>query len=348
MTSARLAPRAGRVRGPSTISLTRASGVAPLISFLDSIGAPTSQLLQQAGMPRSLLEEQEGLVPLHLVQRFAEIAARWTDIGNLGVAVGQQVCAYDLGAFGQLLRRAITVYDYLQTGARLIGSVTARERFWLTREGDVIRFHHFQPGHPGAGRYHSDLYAIVVTISMLRRFLGPGWKPLEVSLFAKDSELIGDRAVFGDTRVRLDQSHSSFTMPTSMLRRAMPAAALDGSRPHQSMATLKPRMPSSFVESVEALVESLLLANALDIDVVAEAAAMSTRTFQRHLRACGLSYSDIVQQTRIRLASDWLAGTGTPIAEIAATLGYRDPAHFSRAFRSRSGISPQQYRNQHR
>lgn len=330
-----------------SVPLTRASGVAPLVAFLDSLGAPTSRLLWQAGVPPGLLDEAEGLVPLHLVQRLVEIAARWSGIGNLGVVLGQRTSAYDLGAFGQLLGRALTVFDYLQTGSRLIGSVTTGEQFWLTREGEQVRFHHFQPGRPGEGRCQGDLYAMVVTISMLRRFLGQEWSPCEVRLLATDVRMVGACTVFGDTEVRLNQSHSSFTMPLSTLTQAVPATMRGRIAPSGRVPELKPDMPAGFVDSIESLVAALMLAGSLDLEVVAEAAGMSTRTLQRRLLECGLSYSAVVQQTRQSLASDWLARTEMPIAEIANALGYSDPAHFSRAFRCQSGISPRQYRNQH-
>jgi AraC-like DNA-binding protein len=102
------------------------------------------------------------------------------------------------------------------------------------------------------------------------------------------------------------------------------------------------------LDGVEALIVSLLTADGLDIDVVAEAAGTSTRTLQRRLQSFGVSYSALVDRTRMRMASEWLAGGATPVAEIAAMLGYSDPAHFSRAFRRERGASPQQYRRQSR
>ena len=341
-------PRTDGAWGESALPLTRASGMAPLVAFLDSLGAPTARLLREARIPPALLEEGEALVPLHLVHRFVEVAARWTDVENLGAALGQRTCAYDLGAFGQRLARAVTVYDYLQTGARLIGSVSSGERFWLTREREQVRFHHFQPGSPGPGRDHSDLYALAVTIGMLRSFLGADWRPQQVRLLASNARMIGNGAVFGDTEICLNQSHSSFAMPLATLQRAIPAALRSRSERAAVTAALKPDMPSGFLDRVESLITSLLMADSLDVEILAEAAGTSTRTLQRQLQAYGLSYSAIVQQTRLGLACDWLSGTGMLISEISAVLGYADPAHFSRAFRRKSGMTPQQYRNQHR
>ena len=55
-------------------------------------------------------------------------------------------------------------------------------------------------------------------------------------------------------------------------------------------------------------------------------------------------------QTRLRMsrARELLDTTDQPIAEIARALGYADPFYFSRQFRSVHGVSPSEYRVQHK
>lgn len=334
--------------GRVSLPLTRASGLVPLVAFLDSVGAPTAVLLERAGIPAALLEEGEALLPLSHVHRLIGLAVRWTGVDNLGAMIGQQTSAFDLGAFGQILARTVTVFDYLQTGSRLISAVTSGERFWMTHEGDLVRFHHFQPGFDEVGRCQSDLYVLAVTVRMLRSILGPDWSPSQVCVLAADERMIGNVTVFGDADVHLNQAHSSLTLTRSALERPIPHAMGVGPGSSKGMAALKPDMPQGFLDSIEALIGSLLGFGDLRVDVVAEAANTSTRTLQRRLRSHGVSYSDILEQTRIRVASEWLASSAMPIAEIAVVVGYSDPAHFSRAFRRRAGISPQQYRSRFR
>jgi len=59
----------------------------------------------------------------------------------------------------------------------------------------------------------------------------------------------------------------------------------------------------------------------------------------------GLSYSQLLHRARMRLAASWLAETTVPVTEIAASLGYSDPANFTRSFRRKAGVSPKQYRD---
>ena len=47
-------------------------------------------------------------------------------------------------------------------------------------------------------------------------------------------------------------------------------------------------------------------------------------------------------------ASELLKNTKMPVAEVGASVGYDNQLHFSRAFRNIFGISPKNYRDNHR
>jgi AraC-like DNA-binding protein len=73
----------------------------------------------------------------------------------------------------------------------------------------------------------------------------------------------------------------------------------------------------------------------------------SPRSLQRRLQVQAITYSDIVDEVRHEIARTLLANTNLDVAEIGATLGYRDPSSFSRAFLRWAGIGPRQYRAAH-
>jgi AraC-like DNA-binding protein len=70
----------------------------------------------------------------------------------------------------------------------------------------------------------------------------------------------------------------------------------------------------------------------------------SVRTLQRHLAQANLTYTKLVEYTQFEVAADMLADPNTKIIDIAYTLGYEDPSHFSRAFRRIAGQSPREFR----
>jgi AraC-like DNA-binding protein len=77
---------------------------------------------------------------------------------------------------------------------------------------------------------------------------------------------------------------------------------------------------------------------------LAGALNLSTRTLNRYLEREGTSYRELAGRIQHELACERLAAGVLSITEIAYSLGFRDTANFTRAFRSRAGCSPRDYR----
>ena len=80
------------------------------------------------------------------------------------------------------------------------------------------------------------------------------------------------------------------------------------------------------------------------VSEMAEMAGISVRSFQRKLAGAGLTYSDLLDVARYEHAAKLLRSTEAKIIDIALSSGYADPAHFTRAFRRNSGITPREFR----
>lgn len=71
---------------------------------------------------------------------------------------------------------------------------------------------------------------------------------------------------------------------------------------------------------------------------------MTPRTFRRRLQEQGLSYQQLLEEARQRDSRTLLARDDLEIRRIAELLGYADPANFTRAFRTWTGMSPRSWR----
>ena len=81
----------------------------------------------------------------------------------------------------------------------------------------------------------------------------------------------------------------------------------------------------------------------LSPQAAAHASYISARQFHRLFAADGTSFAAWVREQRLRRCRDDLASqqlSHRAIAEIATRRGFRSPAHFTRAFRARYGITP--------
>jgi AraC-like DNA-binding protein len=78
--------------------------------------------------------------------------------------------------------------------------------------------------------------------------------------------------------------------------------------------------------------------------LLADRLHLSPRTLRRRLHEQGSSYQQLLEDARHRDALQLLQHPGLEIRDIAARLGYTDPANFTRAFRHWTGHAPSHYR----
>src|SRR3712207_2145234 len=114
--------------------------------------------------------------------------------------------------------------------------------------------------------------------------------------------------------------------------------------PERRPATIRQR--TALFEDASRVVETDF-ADRLSLDEVARRIATSRRQLQRIYAEIGdTTFRDQLTGVRMRRAA-WMLdnyGDGLTVREIAARVGYRQPAQFAKAFRRHPGVSPSEYR----
>lgn len=78
---------------------------------------------------------------------------------------------------------------------------------------------------------------------------------------------------------------------------------------------------------------------------MAEAAAISRSGLNRKMKKIvGLTPAEFLRETRIKRAQQFLLGTSKGVSEIAYICGFADPKYFGKIFRSMTGVSPTEFR----
>lgn len=93
---------------------------------------------------------------------------------------------------------------------------------------------------------------------------------------------------------------------------------------------------------VRAAVQALLPRGEPSLEAVASRLGLGARTLQRRLRDRGLTFREIIDQTRRECALIQLANPEVSVAEVAFSLGFSGPSAFHHAFRRWTGRSPGQ------
>ena len=80
---------------------------------------------------------------------------------------------------------------------------------------------------------------------------------------------------------------------------------------------------------------------------VARELGLGARTLQRRLTDAGITFQQLVEETRRDLAHHYLKQSNVELNEIAFLLGFEDANSFFRAFQAWEGTSPSEWRTRH-
>ena len=103
--------------------------------------------------------------------------------------------------------------------------------------------------------------------------------------------------------------------------------------------------PAKVASQVRRLLISLLPSGKADQELIAARLNRSSSTLQRQLQSEGLTYRNVLEDTRRSLAEDYLKGRKHSHAQIAYLLGFSDQSNFSRAFKRWTRLSPREYQD---
>lgn len=322
---------------------TRVAMLLPYVGQLDLMGAPVGRLLWQAGIPEKLLECPAAAVPLETAFRFGELACRAAGTEHLGAVVGTALRLDDLGSYGLMLKDCLTLSEYFRKGIALYNMLTTGQRLWLSEHGDEFVFHVATPGPPGVAAYQSELATLIVTVARCKEVAWPNWSPREISLAYRSRESLPALALFAGSRILRGTGQTWFTVPRSLMELPLPGRT-GGLRGGPSDVDAVPRLPETLVGLVQLQIAEVLHAQVPEVHFVADTLGLSPRSLQRGLANEGRSFSQLIADARAGRAAEWLRGTSRSVADIAHGLGYTDASNFTRAFRKRTGVTPQRFR----
>jgi AraC-like DNA-binding protein len=287
---------------------------------------PFQQLLKNAG------QMQADLAVGFLLGQHQTLAA----LGPLGVALGSAPSLRDglrtLESYTRLQASYIRVEP--RTG---LHSMSIRLKF-LGDMGDTLREH------------------AEATLMVLQNYIesvsGHPLDDAEFNVSYPEPEHIAAYREHLHSPCRFEQEHISLELPKHWLDNRSPYyhAELWG----QSLRQLAQRLKELGVDDVAVYsrhIRSLLRSYEPPLPVLADIADklhMSARTLNRRLHQEDSSFREIRGQVLNDWAQQHLLESDVTIEAIAVTLGYQDTANFRRAFRSRSGISPGEYRKRGR
>ncbi len=329
----------------NNIAIARAAHLILYVDAAREIGAPIERQLALAKLPTLIEETPDAYFSVPLALDFATRCANHADISELAFSAARRSSLRDLSSECRL-----AVLGGVNGLARIGGlmRMAAREDTALViravREAADVRvicdFDQFRddPGVVAAEWLHLN-----VVISIVRSVAGPNWCPSEMTFMSRDRVCETALRAFGNSRMLTGQPNTSILIPWELLAAPCSRHCVEpGEAPSIPAPPLA--LDDNFVATLRLAIQPYLGDRYPDLDLAAEIAGLSRRTFQRELARHGRTYSGVIREARFDTACALLVDPAVKIIEVAYAAGYENPQHFSRAFRGIAGMSPRHYR----
>lgn len=303
---------------------------------------------RQLNLPNNLENKPGSYVSLREALLFAQHAAGHDDIEAFALAVGGrlQISSFD-SPLCDLLMASTTLGMALDQFVRLADRECSEVHYELLQQGDEIHIRSVSGyAWQSDAEYFGEWIQIMSLLAVVRHFAGDSWSPSTI-LLQRDGEVgqcIAEE--FPLTQIRAGQAVTGMTFPASLLRLSTISNSLR-EKPveiDRSQYTESGGVTWNFPNSLKEIIKSYLDDGYPHINFAANIVGCSVRTLQRRLKICDLSYTDVVNQARFEIASTMLSNPSTKVIDAAYAVGYEDPAHFTRAFRRITGVTPNEYR----
>lgn len=328
-----------------------AAGVARgLMNFAISRGAPPPELTAGSGIRPDDIEDYDARVPLSNYMALVRVAKRLCDDPALMLHYAEETDLSELSIVGLLTHASETMlaaFAQIQRYSRLVMEVDvgASDRFELVRsEGALWLVDHRRDPNAFPELTESTFARMVCGT---RRF---GETPFVRSVHVTHAEP-GHRAayerifrapvVFGSHWNAMEIDEAWLTHRVALA----PRYAFGVLSNHAEALLAELESAKSVRGRVERALMPVVHTGDINMDFAASKLGVHRQTLYRKLKAEGVTFEQLLDQLRRRLALDYLRARKVSVNETAYLVGFSDPAAFSRAFKRWTGSSPRAFQS---
>jgi AraC-like DNA-binding protein len=316
---------------------------------LEELGVSVSAVLRRAALPQGLFDQPRVLVTTK------ELFAFWSAIGEvstdpaIGLSIGTEAKIEHFSPSALAALSAGNLGDAMRQVARY-KRLTCPEEILQETEGEEwnIQFRWCLATDVEPEVLIDTAFAWLLSVA--RHGTGTRLSPLRLEFMEARAHSKAIARHFGCPVL-------CGTPRNAIVFRASDAQREFVTRNAELLAVLAPQLDEElkqqhgdeyFAESVRREIQQKLTGRRPNIEEIARALRISSRTLQRRLQDEGSSFQRVLEEARHQLARRYLNNAVLELNEAAYLLGYEDANSFVRAFRTWEGIPPARWREQQR
>jgi AraC-like DNA-binding protein len=325
--------------------------VTTALSGVARVGMNTQDLLDKAGLNGVLIDQDYCLASTNRLPTSSVsslIRAIWQESNDEFMGLTDQPCKQGVfSLMAKQLIRCATLRDALSWGANF---------YHLTRNDISFEFHEnkheailtFKLTKPELDEDHFLVEFFLLVWHRFASWLVRQKIPLKYANFAYSSPShVPEYSLLFPCHCRFNQARNSIAIDKSFLDMAVQQRDKEltmflQNSPEDLLA--RPVFYATFSTQVMNVMLRQGECSYHDIESLADYFSISSRHLRRRLKVEGTSYQEIKNNLRSEQAQAWLRDGQFSINKIAMKCGFTEPAAFTRAFKSWTGVSPKVYR----
>ncbi|PAV48318.1 AraC family transcriptional regulator [Pseudomonas sp. HAR-UPW-AIA-41] len=335
----------------SSVSVAYLQG---LVDYLARLGIEPAQLLALAQLSPEILAQRDQRIAASTYLDLLGQGVRLSGDDCLGLHLGEAIRPGYYGVLGYLIMSCPTLADALHRQARyaaLVGNLGHIElEDWPQGDSpEPLVVHRWTPLLPQQQRQIAE-ETLAGWVTFGRWVTGLDEPPLQVHFQHTAPADTREHQRLFRCPVKFAQAQNALIFPKRLL--TLPLGQADAQVRLMLDAYADRRLSEieqghSVLDRARALLARQLPEQGLELEQLAAQLALSPRTLQRRLREAGLSFSQLVDETRQQLVLHYLRDPALELADIAFLVGFSEAGSLARAFRRWTGQTPAEYRRQH-
>ena len=325
-----------------------ASGVSSFIEFAIARGANRQILLQRAGINPASLPDRDTRIPFSryvaLMRAGKELCLDPALALHFGEAVDCSEIAVPVGG-------ATNLDDVVTQGnryARLVvevESVGSADRFGLVRQGGQLWMVDRRANPNDFPELTESSFARMVC--SMRRLVGDARIVKAIHVTHAEPSYRAEYDRIFRVPVAFDGDKNGLQIDEAMMARIpFPSSSkyVTGVLQDHAESLLRSLDDSQTTRGrVENLLRPILHVKDVTVDMIAGELGLSRQTLFRRLAAEGLTFQQVLNELRHRLALHYLTAEKATVQRTAHLVGFSDSTAFSRAFKRWTGVRPREY-----
>ena len=328
---------------PITVSVTVLS---QMFLYLSSLKIDTDEFLRSLGIDPAITKSPDYRMPIETYLLIQDKAAEYVHDPYFGLHMGEYAEPGSWSILGYMMMNCKTLGEAFEKSgrySRIIGNLieaSARLQF------NKIKVVFSTPPHAPKMSRHCYESTFASSFRMIRSLTGKNLNPLEVRFIYPQPESTAEYERVFCCPVHFGQKENSFTIDFAMINTPILMAnpgLLEYFENYAQNFLAEMDRKDEFTRETTKIILSRLDDEKLSINKVAREMSVSVRTLQNRLESEGVVFSDLLKDTRERLAKRYLSENYS-VEQITYLLGFSDPSVFRKAFKKWSGITPREYR----